>query len=50
MKANVEDIDKDDKENHQMATEYINEIYSYMRKLEKLNSAIRKSEEECNED
>ena len=34
LPANVEDIDADDKENPQMASDFVNEIYAYMRQLE----------------
>ena len=37
-KAEVEDIDADDVENPQMATDYVNEIYCYMRQLEREQS------------
>ena len=33
--ANVPDIDKDDTDNPQLVSEYVNEIYEYMRDLEK---------------
>lgn len=33
--AEIEDIDADDRENPQLAVEYVNEIYAYMRELEK---------------
>ena len=31
---NVEDIDANDKDNPQLVSEYVNDIYSYMRSLE----------------
>lgn len=34
LPAGVEDIDEQDAYNTQMATEYVTEIYSYMRELE----------------
>ena len=37
---NVKDIDADDTQNPQLATEYVNEIYSYMRYLEVSLSCI----------
>jgi len=38
--ANVEDIDKDDIANPQLASEYANEIFSYMRKMEKDQAVV----------
>jgi hypothetical protein len=34
--ATVPDIDKDDKDNPQLVSEYVNEIYEYMRELERI--------------
>lgn len=34
LKENVKDIDKDDHDNPQLVSEYVNEIYSYLRQLE----------------
>jgi len=34
LKENVKDIDKDDQNNPQLVSEYVNEIYSYLRQLE----------------
>jgi len=34
LPPNVADIDKDDKENPQLVSEYVNDIYDYMRQLE----------------
>ena len=32
----VPDIDKDDRDNPQLVSEYVNDIYEYMRELERL--------------
>lgn len=32
---NVQDIDKDDRDNPQLVSEYVNDIYEYMRELER---------------
>jgi len=34
LKENVNDIDKDDHDNPQLVSEYVNEIYAYLRQLE----------------
>jgi len=34
LKENVTDIDKDDRDNPQLVSEYVNDIYSYLRQLE----------------
>ena len=34
LPVNVADIDKDDKDNPQLVSEYVNDIYDYLRKLE----------------
>jgi len=34
LKENVTDIDKDDHDNPQLVSEYVNEIYAYLRQLE----------------
>ena len=38
----VTDIDKDDKDNPQLVSEYVNEIYDYMRELERKFSVKNK--------
>lgn len=34
LKENVNDIDKDDHDNPQLVSEYVNDIYAYLRQLE----------------
>jgi len=34
LKENVNDIDKDDQDNPQLVSEYVNDIYAYLRQLE----------------
>jgi len=34
LKENIIDIDKDDSDNPQLVSEYVNEIYAYLRRLE----------------
>lgn len=34
LKENINDIDKDDQDNPQLVSEYVNEIYAYLRQLE----------------
>jgi len=34
LKVNINDIDKDDHDNPQLVSEYVNEIYAYLRQLE----------------
>ncbi|WAR00193.1 CCNB-like protein [Mya arenaria] len=38
---NVQDIDANDKENPQLVSEYVNEIYEYMRMLEEITGKMR---------
>jgi len=34
LKENINDIDKDDHDNPQLVSEYVNDIYAYLRQLE----------------
>ena len=40
QEESVEDIDAEDVNNPQLVTEYVNEIYSYLRSVETLHSSV----------